>query len=51
MEHMEATGKSTKNPLYLYVLLYAKKHLSDWSNIEQQKNHVKLRTIVWKSVG
>ena len=32
----EDTGKSMKNALY--VLQYAKRHVSSWSNIEQRKN-------------
>ena len=32
----EETGKSMKNALY--VLQYAKRHLSGWSNVEQWKN-------------
>ena len=33
---MVDTGKSLKN--VLHVLRYAKRHLSDWSDIEQWKN-------------
>ena len=41
---MEDTDKSLKNALH--ILWYAKKYLSDWSDIEQWKNQARVIAII-----